>query len=135
MPHKRRNDDLLESLALHVAIGGKVVHWADAHRVGKRTAYEWSVLPEFKALVRQHRAVIVDRILGKHFRLADKAVRNIAKLMDGAQNEAVRYQANHNILADLTTLSTFADFEKRLTALEKTQNGSPNGNDPQTPTD
>jgi hypothetical protein len=124
---KKRNDALMENLALHVAVGGRVATWAKGHNVSERCARGWCALPEFKALVRQHRMTIVDRVLGRTVELAEKAMEKLGHLMENAKQEATQARAAEFISTHLMTISSFAEFERRLSELEQAQSANPSG--------
>jgi hypothetical protein len=128
MPSKH-NHALLEDLALHVATGQKISPWARDHGIHERTVRNWSNRPEFQELVRQHRLVIIDRVLGQTVGLAERAMGKLGHLMENAKQEATQARAAEFISTHLMTIASFAEFERRLSLLEKLQNAPPNGTD------
>jgi hypothetical protein len=119
---KKRNDLLMESLALAVSTGGKIAPWARKNGISERCARTWCARPEFKRMVREHRRVVVDRVLGMHIRLAESAIETIGRLMKQAESETVKLQAAKGIIADLMNITNFAEIDERLSALERDHN-------------
>ena len=119
MPGGRKNPNLIDQLALHVASGGKVASWAKTHKVAVRTAYGWTADPEFKRQVAGHRRTLNDRAVGQLTRHSTRAIRKIARLMDSAASEVVQLNAAKTILTELVVLADRHDIEMRLAALEE----------------
>lgn len=111
------SDDKIQALALHVAVGGQIRAWARKNGVGERTAYGWTKLDEFKAARDAHRKVIADRILGSHFRLADKAMGKIAGLLE-SQTEGVRQRASEFVISSLVSVSAWAELRAEIDQLK-----------------
>src|SRR4051812_26418315 len=115
---KKRNDALMEALALNLATGGKVEAFAKQHAIGLRTAYEWARLPACKALVHRHRKDINDRILGHHAALAQAGTAKIAKLLRETENEVLAFQIAKDVRDTYRSMLDRDEFDRRLTALE-----------------
>ncbi|MGO9465578.1 MAG: hypothetical protein ACLQVF_15650 [Isosphaeraceae bacterium] len=115
-PHPRA---LISSLALAVAAGKTVAAWANENKIPLRTAYEWHRRPEFKRAVHRYRRRYVDRALGLLARNAAKSASVVVRLADKAESEAVQLQAARAVLADLMSVSRFADVEERISELER----------------
>ena len=62
---RRRNQHLLEQLAVGRAAGLSVHEWADRHGVSLATAYRWQALPGFAARVLAHRKILVRQELAE----------------------------------------------------------------------
>ncbi len=119
---KKRNDALIEALALHLATGGRHEPWAKDHDVSVRTCWDWAALPECKALVRRHRKEIEDRILGHHAALAQAGTAKIAKLLKETENEALAFQIAKDVRDTYRSMLDRDEFERRLAALEEARN-------------
>jgi hypothetical protein len=115
----RNNQNQKASLALAMAGGQTVAAWAKANDVHRRTAHTWSKSPEVRELVGRIRRKAIDRAVGRLSRHASAAAERIAKLAQGAASESVQLQAARAVLADLMTVSNYADLEERLAALER----------------
>lgn len=114
----QRNEHRMNSLAFAVAAGRSVSGWCGEHEIPKRTAYDWTKRPEFKAMVTAHRRRLMDAGLGKLTRHIGKAVEVIADLAAKAESESVRLAAARAILSELVAISNFADMEARIAELE-----------------
>jgi hypothetical protein len=117
MPSKR-NENRLNSLAFAVAAGRSVASWCGEHKIPKRTAYDWTKLPEFKVMVSAHRRRLIDVGLGKLTKHVGKAVAQIAELATSAESESVRLAAARAILSELIAIGNYADLEARVADLE-----------------
>jgi hypothetical protein len=124
---KRRNDPLIGRLALAIATGSTATKWAREQGLEPRTVRNWARLPECKQAVERHRQQIVDRVIGTLARHALKSIRQIAKLAETAETDAIKLSAARTITDKLIELSTHAatmkamsDLESRIANLEKT---------------
>jgi hypothetical protein len=122
---RRRNQNLVERLALARAGGRSVKGWCKANKVSVRTAYGWTKLPSFQVLVDQYRGAMIDQAIGQATKHINKNITVMANLRDSATNESVRLAAARGLIADLTHLQGFAEFERRLTALEQASGSDP----------
>ena len=121
----RNNRDQKAALALAIATGRTVRAWAKEHDVPERTAYTWARSDRGPATrSNASDAAAIDRAIGRLSRYAAAAAQQIAKLAEDAESEAVKLQAARAVLADLMTVSNYADLEDRITVLERAQGGS-----------
>ena len=134
MPGGRRNRNLVEALALHMAAGGSVAKFAEKESISKRTCYGWTKEPTFKDRVTHYRARITDAIIGQLAREGKSAVKRIGTLARKADNEGVRLAANRAILADLINVTNFAasttelrDLRAKIEAMMDKKNASRTG--------
>lgn len=115
----KRNENRVDQLAVAVASGSSVASWCNKSAVPVRTAYAWAAEPSFKARVAEHRGRIIDRAIGRLSAHVTRAVAEIARLVKTANSEAVRLQASRAILAELISVSSWSDLDKRLAEVEK----------------
>jgi hypothetical protein len=125
--NRRNNRDQKAALALALAGGSTVKAWALDSNVPERTAYSWGRSPEVRKWVRRIRRRAIDRAVGRLSRAAAKAARQIASLADSAQSEAVKLQAARAVLADLMSVTDYADHEDRIAELERRVHESQTG--------
>jgi len=116
---RKRTESKLESLALAVAVGESVSSWSKRTGTALRTARTWSSLPETRAMVREIRARLLDRAIGKLASGSAGAEAVVLKLAAGAESEQVRLSAARAVLNDLAAMKQLADFEERLEAIER----------------
>jgi hypothetical protein len=102
-----------------MAGGQPVSAWAKENGVPKRTAHTWSRSPEVLDLVESIRRRALDRAVGRPSRNATAAADQIARLARKAVSEAIRLHAARAVLADLMTVSEYAELEGRLAELER----------------
>ena len=120
---KKRNDALIEALALHLATGGKHEPWAKEHGVGVRTAWEWAAPPGLQGAgapppqgdQRPHPRP------PREARQAGTA--KIAKLLATTENEALAFQIAKDVRDTYRTMLDRDELKRRLTALEEAQHG------------
>jgi len=115
---RKHNDELLQSLALHIVAGGKVTAWAAEHKISPRTAYHWCKQPGFKALVRGSTAEIMERIFQRFLAGADQAVKTINELAARAESERVKLMAARAVIQDMLSVRTVAAVEERLNFID-----------------
>ncbi len=122
---RKRNDALMEQLALHLVGGGTCAAFAKTHGVSARSCYHWCKLPEFHAMVTGNRAQVLDRIYGRLIAGLDSAVDTINELSRKAGDERVRLSAARGLIADVLIMKEvninderFKLLEGRLTAIE-----------------
>ena len=92
------------------------------HDVARRTAYDWTHLAEFKALVRKHRKEIEDRILGAHAVLAQAGVQKIADLLKNTANEVLAFSIAKDVRDTYRDMLNYSEIDRRLSALEQAGN-------------
>lgn len=127
MAKKKRinqNEVLVASLVIDVAGGKSIRRWAEENGVPEQTAYSWSREPDFKPAVDARRRELIDACVGQLTVKTERATETLGELMEGSQYPRLRLEAAIAILDRVIDLSQFADFEKRLSALEKKRNGS-----------
>ncbi len=122
MPGGRKNPNLVDQLALHVAAGKSIRSWALANNLSERTCYGWSAESGFKLQVAEHRRRINDQAVGRLTRHTTRAIGKIARLMDNATSEVVQLNAARTILSELVNLANHHEIEDRIAALEKIAN-------------
>jgi hypothetical protein len=117
----------LEKLALALAAGANPTAWARKNGFEPRSARNWARLPECRAMVESHRERIVSQTIGTLVRHAVKSVRQIAKLAETGEPDAVKLSAAKTLLDKLveiqthaTTIRTLNEVSTRLDNLEKT---------------
>jgi hypothetical protein len=116
---QRNNQDQKSNLAIAIAGGRTVAAWAKANDVARRTAHSWSKSPEVRDLVARIRRRAIDRAVGLLSRNATAAAKRPASLAKGAASESVQLQAARAILADLMSVSNYAEMEGRLAEVER----------------
>jgi hypothetical protein len=108
----------LDSLAMWTATGGAAANWAKDNGVSIRATYEWLKLDEVRERVDLIRGRLIDEGLGKLVGTVRKAVSRIDHLVDSATTDVVKLSASRAVLAEVVTLKTFTDLERRVAALE-----------------
>lgn len=116
MPSKL-NDTMIESLAVHIATGGYAKRWAETNEVSYRTVCRWLELPQVKERVKARRNEITQHVLGRHYRLASKAMIKLTGLLE-EPNVHARLRAVEFVLTNLIPMANFAEVDRRLSALE-----------------
>jgi hypothetical protein len=113
---------LREALAVAVAGGRDVGEWAREAGVSRRTANRWAATPGFKARVAELRRRLTDRAIGRLTATVTAAADELARLATGAASEQVRLQASRAILADMISVTEFAELTRRMTEVERKLN-------------
>src|SRR5262249_55261175 len=97
-------------LAIALARGVSVWHWARVNSVAKNTAYRWSREPEVRKEVANIRRRLVSQALGRLTRNASKAADTIVRTLERGDSDAVRLRAARAVLSDIITVSKFSDL-------------------------
>jgi hypothetical protein len=108
MSNGKHNPAKRDHLAMWLASGGTVSAFSRAQNVPVRTCYLWMKRPGFQEKIAELRASIIDRCVGRLAGLGKKAVKQIGKLADSAESEAVRLAASRAVLSDLVSVGTYA---------------------------
>jgi hypothetical protein len=116
---KIHNEHRKAELALALARGGTVTEWAKNNDVPERTAFTWARCREVLDEVDAIRRAATETAVGCLSESATAAAREIVRLMQEANSEAVRLSAARAVLADLMTVSNYAALERRLADLER----------------
>lgn len=127
---KKRNDALMNSLALHVATGGTPKVWCAKQSISRRTADRWLALAEFKQLVRDRQKQIADRVLARHIGLLNRAMGVQRKLLTD-ESVNVRQRASEFLLTTLRQATELArlreEFDELRRELSPSQEGADDG--------
>jgi hypothetical protein len=115
----KKTPRLLDELATAIATGVTVRAWAKHKGIPERTAYDWARMPGVREQVAQIRRRFIDATVGKLVTLARKATRELDKLLDPKVTETVRLGAIRTVLSNLVDISSWADYEARLAAIER----------------
>lgn len=102
-----------------------IVEGLEKARVSRKTFYEWLKQPEFKAELDRQRNEITAEAFGKLSQSLTKAVENLVKLLDNADDrlkrlackDVIQYILEHKTIEDLTT---------RIEAIEQRLANRPN---------
>jgi hypothetical protein len=113
-----RNQSQFEMCALAVAAGSSVGRWARENKVHERTAYGWSMKPEFKALVSGHRDRIINRSVGILVKHSTAASRELARLIKNGTNDSIKLAASRAILDQMIAVSNHAESSKVLAEMQ-----------------
>jgi hypothetical protein len=113
----------LDELAFHVAQGGRIAKWSRilSGECSERQARRYSIKPEFKALVREHRAEIVRATLGTHTLLAEAATAAALHMIKHSASEGVKVAIYRAVVGSQIALDSHVDLLGRVTALEAAQ--------------
>jgi hypothetical protein len=101
-----------------LASGMSVKNCAETIDAGLRTVYDWLEKDEFRKLVGQYQAAMVDEALGKLADKAAKAVQTLADCLDSQESDSVKVRAALGILDQLVRIRDTTELERRLTELE-----------------
>jgi len=102
-----------------MALGQKVSVWAKKNGVPRRTCYDWTKTPEYKATVREVRRRALDRAVGQFVRNLTKAVGRIALLATEAESESVQLQASRAVLRESIKVREHVDLEEQMLDIER----------------
>jgi transposase-like protein len=116
---KIHNQNRKSALARALVSGASVAEWAKAHGVPDRTAYTWARSREVLDEVDDIRRAALDRAIARLSGQATPAAEQIARLSEAANSEAVRLQASRVVLAELTTIVSYAALERRMAEIEQ----------------
>ena len=87
--------------------------------VGERTLHRWLRDPEFAAQLAEVEAELVDAAARRLLSLTDDAIRSLAQLSAGAEDDGVRLRTAVAILDQAARWRESASIEKRVVALEQ----------------
>ena len=87
--------------------------------VGERTLHRWLRDPEFAAQLAQVEAELVDAAARRLLSLTDDAIRSLAQLSAGAEDDGVRLRTAVAILDQAARWRESVSIEKRVVALEQ----------------
>lgn len=123
---RQRSIALVEQLAVALASGTNATTFARRNGLEPRTVRNWARLPECREMVEIQRARIVDQTIGVLVRHAVKSVRQIARIAEKGETDAVKLSAAKMITDKLieiqnhtTTTREIADLAARLLSLEE----------------
>jgi hypothetical protein len=117
MAESKKNETLINELAIATAIGADITRWSATHGITDRTARRWAKSPGFDGLVQEHRRVLVGAALGKLTSNAEKAVGTIAKRLDSA-DERISLAAAGKYLDVLIRMHNHAELDRRMAVIE-----------------
>lgn len=115
---RRRNHNQVTLCALAVAAGASIGSWARANGVHERTAYGWSMTPEFKTLVAAHRDRIINKAVGILVKNSTAASRELARLIKNGMNDSIKLAASRAILDQMIAVSNHAESTKVLAEMQ-----------------
>jgi transposase len=87
-------------------------------KVGRKTFYEWLKQPEFKAELDRQRDEITSEAFGKLSQSLTKAVENLVKLLDHADDRLKRL-ACKDVIEYILEHKAIDDLENRIEAIEQ----------------
>src|SRR5262245_59850441 len=87
-------------LALALAQGISVTHWARANKVPRPTAYRWARDPNVRKVIETYRRRTLDRAIGMMVKRAPWTVGQISVLARDGDTDSVRLRALKTILSD-----------------------------------
>ena len=87
--------------------------------VGERTLHRWLRDPDFAAQLAHVEAELVDSAARRLLSLTDDAIRSLAQLSAGAEDDGVRLRTAVAILDQAARWRESASIEKRVVALEQ----------------
>jgi len=119
MQAAKRNQNQRDQFAVAMALGQKVSVWAKKNGVPRRTCYDWTKTPEYKATVREVRRRALDRAVGQFVRNLTKAVGRIALLATEAESESVQLQASRAVLRESIKVREHVDLEEQMLDIER----------------
>lgn len=115
---RRRNQNLMSQCALAVASGASIGRWARENKVPERTAYGWSMLPEFKTLVASNRQTIVSRAVGVLVKHSTAAARELARLVKNGESDSIRLAAARTLIDQVIALGNHAEAARVLAEMQ-----------------
>lgn len=118
---KKRTPHLLQHMAVAVAGGMSVAEWCRATGTPERTAYAWSKLDEFTAMVRE----IQERTLASAVRKLAAGTTKAAEVLIGlleSEDERTQLAAARAVLGDYEGFDSYIDVRKRIAILEERAN-------------
>ena len=92
---------------------------AEACGVGGRTLYRWMSDPEFAAQLAAAEAELVDQTARRLLALTDDAIRSLAQLLVGSEDDSVRLRAAVAVLDQTARWREATAIERRLAIIEK----------------
>lgn len=92
---------------------------AEACGVGERTLHRWLRDPEFAAQLAQVESELVDAAARRLLALTDDAIRSLAQLLVGSEDDSVRLRAAVAVLDQTARWREATAIERRLSILEK----------------
>lgn len=98
---------------------GTVKSAAALSGVGERTLHRWLRDPEFAAQLAAAEAELVDAAARRLLSLTDDAIRSLAQLSAGAEDDIVRLRAAVAILDQAASWRESASIERRIFVLER----------------
>ena len=110
-----------ERVALLLATGRSVKAAAAEAGAGERTVHTWLEDRNYRSLVNELRAELLNEAVGKLAESANKAVQTLRDLLDDG-NASVRLRAAFGVMDYLLKVREHAEVEARLTKLEKFAN-------------
>ena len=87
--------------------------------VGERTLHRWLRDPDFAAQLAQVETELVDAAARRRLSLTSEAIRSLAQLSAGAEDDGVRLRTAVAILDQAARWRESASIEKRVVALEQ----------------
>jgi len=119
MEAEKPNQNQRDQFAVAMALGQKVSVWAKKNGVPRRTCYDWTKTPEYKATVREVRRHAFDRAVGQFARNLTRAVGRIALLATEAESESVQLQAARAVLRESIKVREHVDLEEQMEDIER----------------
>ena len=98
---------------------GTVKSAAQLSGVGERTLHRWLRDPEFAAQLAQVEAELVDSAARRLLSLTDDAIRSLAQLSAGAEDDGVRLRTAVAILDQAARWRAGVSIERRISFLEQ----------------
>ena len=98
---------------------GTVKSAAALSGVGERTLHRWLRDPDFAAQLAQVEAELVDAAARRLLSLTDDAIRSLAQLSAGAEDDGVRLRTAVAILDQAARWRESASIERRISFLEQ----------------
>ena len=99
--------------------GGTITDAADGAGVTRRALYSWMSEPRFRDALKSAQNELLDAAQGRLLSGQQTALQTLESLMTGGVSESVRRSSAETWLNMLFRYKEFADFEVRLSTLER----------------